>query len=692
MPSRIRFCGLCALCVLAGHPAVDAQDVPAPRTTRLAILMAEDRRAPAPRDLATIRAGTRSGDPETAAVAVRALGRLERPALVPDILPSLKHELPEVRAEAANALGQALGGAAGADIPAATIDGVLNALIARLNVETESSVRGAIYETLGRVPSRVDEIQRVDNVLVTAAAHEGTIDGRLGLAGGLEALVRLHRRQYPPSDGAIATLRSMAATTPPNGRLPPDPLRDVRVRRLALEALIAAGGAESPGSAGSNAGIDRATLDHAADDPDPQVRRLAMRAAGASTFPVDTLTRGLTDSAAMVRIDALRAMRVRGRDVICPGAVIATGDSDVQVVLVALDELAICGASADAVAILRHVVDDLSDAGKPRAWHRAAHALVSLANAAPERGAAALGQFTGSRIWQLRMYAARAAAILKDRTALEKLADDQDDNVREAAVEGLVKIAAHDADAVYVRQLMRNGHQVLRAAAAALAGTPTPGAAAPALRACYQRLVAEGHDNSHDVRAAIEKTLQSVGADPRGGPGRTRGSAPTASRQTNGVGDLDPDDLRRLAAARARVTIRDVGIFELVLFPQEAPATVLRFARLAESGYYNGLTFHRVVPNFVIQGGSPGASEYIGDAMFMRDEVGRWPHVRGAVGVSTRGRDTGDAQIFVDLVDNPRLNHNYTVFAQILTGVEVIDQILEGDVIERIEITTSSSF
>jgi cyclophilin family peptidyl-prolyl cis-trans isomerase len=695
MPSRIRFCGLCALCVLAGPPGVDAQDVPAPRTTRLAILMAEDRRAPAPRDLATIRAGTRSSDPETAAVAVRALGRLERPAVVPDILPSLKHELPEVRAEAANALGQALAGAAGADTPAATIDGVLNALIARLNVETEPSVRGAIYETLGRVPSTVDEIQRVDNVLVTAAAHESTIDGRLGLAGGLEALVRLHRRQHPPSDGAIATLRSLAATTPPNGRLPPDPSRDVRVRRLALEALIAAasaGGAASAGSAGDNAGIDRATLDHAADDPDPQVRRLAMRAAGASTFPVDTLTRGLTDSAAMVRIDALRAMRVRGRDVMCPGAVIATGDSDVQVVLVALDELAICGASTDAVAILQHVVDDLSDAGKTRAWHRAAHALVALASAAPERGAAALGQFTGSRIWQLRMYAARAAAALKDRAALEKLADDQDDNVREAAVDGLVTIAGHDADAVYVRQLTRNGHQVLRAAAAALAGTPTPDAAVPALKACNQRLVAEGHDNSHDVRAAIEKTLQSVGADPRGGPGRTRGSAPTASRQTNGVGDLDPDDLRRLAAARARVTIRDVGIFELVLFAHEAPATVLRFVRLAESGYYNGLTFHRVVPNFVIQGGSPGANEYIGDAMFMRDEVGRWPHVRGAVGISTRGRDTGDAQIFVDLVDNPRLNHNYTVFAQILTGVEVIDQILEGDVIERIEITTTSSF
>ena len=74
------------------------------------------------------------------------------------------------------------------------------------------------------------------------------------------------------------------------------------------------------------------------------------------------------------------------------------------------------------------------------------------------------------------------------------------------------------------------------------------------------------------------------------------------------------------------------------------------------------------------------------DAGFMRDEVGTWPHVRGAVGISTRGHDTGDAQIFVDLVDNPRLDHQYTVFAQVLNGIEVVDRILEGDVIDRVEI------
>src|SRR5882672_2794487 len=130
-------CVVCALGVLSEvvTPA-SAQDTPSPRATRLAILIAEDRRAPTPRDLATMRSGTRSADPETASVAVRALGRLERPAVVPDILPSLKHPLPEVRAEAANALGQALAGPTRTEIPAAAIDDVdvvIGALNARLN-------------------------------------------------------------------------------------------------------------------------------------------------------------------------------------------------------------------------------------------------------------------------------------------------------------------------------------------------------------------------------------------------------------------------------------------------------------------------------------------------------------------------------------------------------------------------------
>ena len=105
------------------------------------------------------------------------------------------------------------------------------------------------------------------------------------------------------------------------------------------------------------------------------------------------------------------------------------------------------------------------------------------------------------------MYAARAAAILKDRAALEKLARDGDDNVKEAAIEGLAAVSGHGADAVYVEALATGRYQVLRAAAVALAGTDAPNAV-PALKAALNRLVLEGHDNSRDARTAIAETLR----------------------------------------------------------------------------------------------------------------------------------------------------------------------------------------
>jgi cyclophilin family peptidyl-prolyl cis-trans isomerase len=121
------------------------------------------------------------------------------------------------------------------------------------------------------------------------------------------------------------------------------------------------------------------------------------------------------------------------------------------------------------------------------------------------------------------------------------------------------------------------------------------------------------------------------------------------------------------------------GAVTLSLLKDVAPVTIARFTELVRRGYYNGLTFHRVVPNFVVQGGSPGANEYMGASRYMRDEVGpQGVHVRGTVGISTRGGDTGDGQIFIDLVDVPRLDRDYTVFAYVTSGMEFVDRILEG--------------
>ncbi|MBZ5557678.1 MAG: peptidylprolyl isomerase [Acidobacteriia bacterium] len=648
--------------------------------TRLAILQAEDRRAATLNDLAILRSGARSGDPQTAQIGVRALGRLERPSLIPDIVPALRHPLPEVRAEAANAIGQAAQGWKKEKPPtAAAMDAVVAPLVARLNVEADAGVRAAICETIGRLPyTTAAQVETAERTLVDVAARSLSIDDRLGIAQGLEALVRLQRTLRAPSDEAIALLRQFAGRSN-------DGATGARVRRLSLEALITA--------SATTANVRRA----ASRDPDAQMRRLAMRAAATMPPPEadgDLLKIGLADPSPLVRMEALRGLQTVAatRDAACTAAAAATADPETQVALFALDQLAPCRDAPDAIARLVSTVNDLSNAGAPRSWHRAAHALVALATADAGRAAAALPQFTGSRIWQLRMYAARAAATLKNRDVLVALAKDDDDNVREAAVEGLRKIAGHDADEIYIAELARPGNQIVRVAALALDGTPQKDQAVAALKMAWQRLVAESRDNSHDARDAIAKTLASLGIAPaagRGptsvGPGSDRGRTLLKNLRTS-HNDLTAEDLRRLAAPRARVTIRGAGTFELALFTMQAPATVLRFVHLAESGYYNGLTFHRIVPNFVIQGGSPGANEYIGDVTFMRDEVGLWPHVRGAVGISTRGRDTGDAQIFVDLIDNPRLDHEYTVFAQVLNGMDVVDQVLEGDVIDKIEI------
>ncbi|MEO7520504.1 MAG: peptidylprolyl isomerase, partial [Gemmatimonas sp.] len=145
--------------------------------------------------------------------------------------------------------------------------------------------------------------------------------------------------------------------------------------------------------------------------------------------------------------------------------------------------------------------------------------------------------------------------------------------------------------------------------------------------------------------------------------------------------------LRALQGATASVRIRDVGEIEMALLTDDATVAVATFAALADSGRFNGLTFHRIVPNFVVQGASPGANEYNAlTTWFMRDEVGLTRNSRGTFGVSTRGRDTGDGQIYINLIDNFRLDHDYTVFARTLRGLGVIDRIQEGDTIESVRI------
>jgi cyclophilin family peptidyl-prolyl cis-trans isomerase/HEAT repeat protein len=134
----------------------------------------------------------------------------------------------------------------------------------------------------------------------------------------------------------------------------------------------------------------------------------------------------------------------------------------------------------------------------------------------------------------------------------------------------------------------------------------------------------------------------------------------------------------RLVTTRGPVTIE--------LFPDDAPLTVENFIALAEKGFFNGLTFHRVVPNFVIQGGDPRGDGEGGPGYQIRCEINRRPYGRGAVGMALSGKDTGGSQFFITHSPQPHLDGGYTVFGQVADGMDAVDRIARGDVIEKVTI------
>ncbi|MEW5795878.1 MAG: peptidylprolyl isomerase, partial [Candidatus Zixiibacteriota bacterium] len=131
------------------------------------------------------------------------------------------------------------------------------------------------------------------------------------------------------------------------------------------------------------------------------------------------------------------------------------------------------------------------------------------------------------------------------------------------------------------------------------------------------------------------------------------------------------------------------GDIEIELRLDIAPLTVLNFIELAKSGFYEGLNFHRVVPNFVVQGGCPRGDGWGGPPYYIRCEYSDLPFERGTVGIATSGRDTGGSQFFICHSPQPHLDGRYTVFGQVLSGMDVVDQIVVGDTIEKIIIRES---
>ncbi len=132
------------------------------------------------------------------------------------------------------------------------------------------------------------------------------------------------------------------------------------------------------------------------------------------------------------------------------------------------------------------------------------------------------------------------------------------------------------------------------------------------------------------------------------------------------------------------------GEIEMELYFDAAPLTVYNFMKLAYSGFYNNLAFHRVVHNFVIQGGDPRNDGWGGPGYSIRCEYNNITYKRGCFGMAHSGKDSGGSQFFITLSPQPHLDARYTLYGKVTKGIEVVDRIVRGDIIETVHIITGN--
>jgi cyclophilin family peptidyl-prolyl cis-trans isomerase len=144
----------------------------------------------------------------------------------------------------------------------------------------------------------------------------------------------------------------------------------------------------------------------------------------------------------------------------------------------------------------------------------------------------------------------------------------------------------------------------------------------------------------------------------------------------------------RERGATGVVIVTDAGEIEVSFDGAPAPIAQAVFVDLAANGFYEGLTFHRVVPAFVVQGGDPRGDGYGGPGFVMPCERSNVRYERGTVGIALAGKDTGGSQFFIAHNREPRLDARYTIIGSVTRGIDVVDGILPYDVIERIEVLT----
>ena len=344
-----------------------------------------------------------------------------------------------------------------------------------------------------------------------------------------------------------------------------------------------------------------------------------------------------------------------------------------------------------------------------------AAALKALARTDPDTFMLVLSGLGRDSDWRVRTALAEGLESTDPEAAtyqLTLLLEDEDARVIPAVLQSLVSQQVPDVERVLLDQLASDD-VVIRKTAATLLGELGSEADSVELEseivaALIQAFEVAKDDASYLARAAILDALTALG----GTAAQTTltdalSDADWAARlrAAEGLAVLMPDgshtDAIRPAPGRRSVDFTaphlvkptvsphvyvetDHGTIEFELSVIDAPVTADNFVMLARSGFYDGLTFHRVVPNYVVQGGDPRGDSEGGPGYTLRDELNQLPYLRGTVGIALDWQDTGGSQFFITHSPQPDLDGRYTAFARVVDGMDVVDQIRPGDVIRRV--------
>ncbi|MBI3932520.1 MAG: HEAT repeat domain-containing protein [Acidobacteria bacterium] len=450
-------------------------------------------------------------------------------------------------------------------------------------------------------------------------------------------------------------------------------------------------------------------LTAAASSTDPLSRAFAARGLGAlkDASAVDLLAEMSRDRDETVAVNALRALAVVGDP---RGLAAAAAALQAESLVLKGEALKALSALPPERSLSTRIVPYV---GHREAWIRAA-ALTALARTDRDEFALVLSGLDSDPVWSVRGALAAALAAAGDEISvgiLLSMLRDDDARVLPHVLDALVKARGGDAVETLRAHLEHPDFAVRAAAAQGLADLKAAGAS-DALFAAYRRSLG---DADIDARASQVAALAFQRDDAaraalreiaRSDPSRVvRARAGEALRD---VGEAPPDpgpqaverallDYREAMAPynpasgvavytpRAFVYTRR-GRIEIHLNVIEAPLTCASFIDLARRGFYDGLTFHRVVPGFVIQGGCPRGDGNGGPGYTLRCEIGQRPYGRGAVGMALSGKDTGGSQFFVTTTPTPHLDGGYTLFGWVVSGMDVVDRIRPGDTIDHVEI------